>query len=364
MQLNQAMKLSPDLFTPLIRTPWAGHRIAPLFKKEVLPQSIHEAIGESWEVSCDPDFPSQVLGLSTSLRELIAQKPEAMLSPDYVRENGPSCEILVKLLNADDPLSVQVHPEDNDPSLKADECGKPESWLILDAESDSGLYLGFSQPIKRVKLEELLRNGEDLRSLLQFVPVKPGDYFEIQPGVPHAIGPGVVLLEPQRVIAGKSGKTFRFWDWGRRYDAHGRVDQKSGKARELHIAEAMRLIRPEEQVGPAFVSSLRRSAEVQIPLDGVECHVYPANIWYQVLRLKVSAKAALCLQIERGFGALVSLSGCFVCQGVGGAAQKFIAGEPGFFPHQSLPMVIRAERDSDFIIVIPSGADFRIQALH
>src|SRR6478735_3866269 len=145
MNLSQAMKLSPDLFTPLTRTPWAGRRIAELYKKDILPAAVQEPIGEAWEVSCDPDFPSQILGYDVSLLELINQKPEAMLSPEYVRENGPSCEILIKLLNADDPLSVQVHPEDGDRSLKPEECGKPESWLVLDAAPGAGLYLGFSR---------------------------------------------------------------------------------------------------------------------------------------------------------------------------------------------------------------------------
>ena len=364
MQLSQAMKLSPDLFTPLTRTPWAGHRIAALFKRNLLPQSQLAAIGEAWEVSCDPSFPSQILGSTSSLSELIALQPEAMLSADYVKENGPSCEILIKLLNADDPLSVQVHPDDNDPALKPNECGKPESWLVLDAEAHAGIYLGFSKAIERKKLELLLSEKGDLRPWLQFVPVKVGDYFEIQPGVPHAIGPGTVLLEPQRVIAGRSGKTFRLWDWGRRYDDFGQIDLKSGKARELHVDEALRLMRPEEQVGEDFVESLRRVADIQWPIEGVECHIYPANIWYQVIRLKITAKAALCLQIDRGFGTLVSLAGRYVCQGAGGNAQTFVMGEPGFLPHQSMPMIIRAELDSDLILVIPSGAEFRIQPLH
>ena len=122
----------------------------------------------------------------------------------------------------------------------------------------------------------MLEKDEDLRPVLQFVPVKPGDYFEIQPGVPHAIGPGLVLLEPQRIVFGKSGKTYRFWDWGRRYDEHGRVDQAHGKARPLHVAEALRIINPMKQVGDNFVSALRRQSVLKKPLDGLSCFLYPA----------------------------------------------------------------------------------------
>lgn len=363
MNLSQAMKLSPDLFTPLTRTPWAGRLIGELYKKDILPASTHEAIGEAWEVSCDPDFPSQVLGHDVSLLELIQQKPEAMLSPDYVKQQGPTCEILVKLLNADDPLSVQVHPEDDDPSLKPGECGKPESWLVLDAKPGAGLYLGFSRAISQAELAAKLEREEDLRPLLQFVPVKRGDYFEIQPGVPHAIGPGLVLLEPQRIVFGKSGKTYRFWDWGRRYDEHGRVDPRKGKPRPLHVAEALRIIRPDVQVGEAFVATLRRQPEVQRPLDGLDVSLYPANEYYQVIQLNMQAGVSFLVEIQKGFAALVSLAGRFVCQSLSGHPQRFIGGEPGFIPYEALPMIVRTEEESSCILVIPTGAEFSVKPL-
>ncbi len=363
MNLSQAMKLSPDLFTPLTRTPWAGRLIGPLYKKDILPASVHEPVGEAWEVSCDPDFPSQVLGHDVSLLELIQQKPEAMLSPEYVQEHGVNCEILIKLLNADDPLSVQVHPEDNDPNLKAEECGKPESWLVLHAEPGAGLYLGFSRPISTQELGRMLEKDEDLRPILQFVPVKPGDYFEIEPGVPHAIGPGLVLLEPQRILFGKSGKTYRFWDWGRRYDEHGRVDQLKGKSRPLHVTEALRIIKPKEQVGEAFVSTLRRQAMTEKPVEGLQVLTFPANDYYQVIRLNMQPRASFLVEIQKGFGTLVSLAGRFICQGLHGHPQRFIGGEPGFIPHQAMPMIMRAEDESSGVLVIPKDAELRLKPL-
>ena len=81
-----------------------------------------------------------------------------------------------------------------------------------------GLYIGFDNAISKEKLESLLRDGDKAKATLKFVEVKAGDYFEIEPGVTHAIGPGVTLLEPQRIIKGQSGKTYRLWDWGRKYD--------------------------------------------------------------------------------------------------------------------------------------------------
>lgn len=350
MDFARSLKLSPDLFTPLSRTPWAGQAIAGSYKKAFAKSGAK--IGEAWEISCDPAFPSVVQGTGRSLRDWIAAHPDEMLSPSYVRSYGPHCEILVKLLNAADPLSVQVHPTDVDPYLKQDESGKPESWLVLDAEPGQGLYLGFSKPVSRETLRSLLAKDADLRPYLQFVPVKPGDYFEIEPGVPHAIGPGVTLLEPQRVISGKSGKTYRFWDWSRRYNPDGSVNQTGGAPRELHIEEGLRLIDPEKQVGMGYVDSLRRQAREQNIGDFAQAWVYPANPYYQLYRLQLRAGASLKLAMENGFATLVTLKGkiCFA------DSVSFEQGEPGFLPYAAFPMTMNAEKDSDLAFIIPAKA--------
>ena len=352
----QALKLSPDRFTPLSRTPWAGQEIFRRYKKSLVREA-SATIGEAWEVSCDPDFPSLVLGRDQELLHYIKEDPENLLSPAYVRRKGATCEILVKLLNAASPLSVQVHPTDADPSLKAHECGKPESWLVLSADPGSGLYLGFSQKLTKETLRKLLESDADLRPYLHFVPVKPGDYFEIEPGVPHAIGPGVTLLEPQRVLLGKSGKTYRFWDWGRRYQSDGTLDMQAGKPRELHIEEGLRLIDPELQVGETYVSTLRRTPEVVEAYEGVTLWRYPANASYQVFIVKASAGSKGSWRIRDGFAALISLSGHCVWTGRGGETTEFQAGEPGFLPFAAFPLQLDAKEQSEFALVIPSGAE-------
>src|SRR5262249_40973462 len=142
------------------------------------------------------------------------------------------------------------------------ESGKPESWLILSAEPGAGIYLGFSKAFAKAELFSILADPlrtSELKDLLQFVPVAENDYFEIAPGVPHAIGAGVTLVEPQRVAPGKSGQTFRLWDWDRRYDEKGQLDPIKGKARELHVAQCKHLVDPMQQCGLDFVSKLRRS---------------------------------------------------------------------------------------------------------
>lgn len=363
LDLGRALKLSPDLFTPLARTPWGGKTIARTFKSAFVKDPKNTIIGESWEISCDPAFPSQVLGEKVSLADLIRQQPEKMLSPAYVKENGPNCDILVKLINAADPLSLQVHPTDDDPSLKPGECGKPESWLVLDAEPGSGLYLGFSKPIKKAELEKLLENKGDLKPYLQFVPVKKGDYFEINPGVIHAIGPGVTLLEPQRVRIGKAGKTYRFWDWSRKYNPDGSLNNKSGQPRELHIQEGLKLIDPEKQVGASYVASLRERAESNELSEKVTHSFYPANANYQVHRLLMEPGSQVQLSAKSGFLTFVGLGG----EGVLGDAVKVSRGEPGFVPFAALPLLIDVPKDSaktfDLAIIIPPSCDLRILAI-
>jgi mannose-6-phosphate isomerase len=363
LDLSQPLKLSANLFTPLTRTPWAGREIAKRYKKSFVEDPDSTRIGESWEVSCDPAFLSEVLGTGMSLVDLIATEPEKMLSAAYVAQNGAKVEILIKLINAAEPLSVQVHPTDDDPNLKPGECGKPESWLVLHAEPGSGLYLGFSKPILKVELKSLIEGGEDLKPFLQFVPVKEGDYFEIPPGVVHAIGPGITLLEPQRVQVGKAGKTYRFWDWLRRYNPDGTPNPISGQPRELHVSEGLRIVESEMQFGAGYVGSLRGRAEI-LELSPKVNHVfYPANAYYQVHRLQMSAGSQVQLSAKSGFLTFVCLGGL----GVLGMNLKVSRGEPGFIPFAALPLLIDvaedAKEDFDLAVIIPSSCKLKILAV-
>ncbi len=355
---TEALKLTPNLFTPLSRTPWAGSYLASSHKRKWA--SAGSLIGESWEISCDPSFPSKILNGDKTLWDCIKDDPIGMLSKEHVDEHGANCDILVKLINADDPLSVQVHPTDSDPLLKAGECGKPESWLVLHAEPGSGLYLGFSKPLPKSELEDILRNDGDLKPYLQFVPVKEGDFFEIEPGVIHAIGAGVTLLEPQRVRVGKAGKTYRFWDWQRRYNPDGTPNPTGGSPRELHISEGLRLVDSELQVGPSFVASLRRKAEVSQPSRDVTLESYPANPYYQVHRLRVRSDRELCLSLNKGFVSFVCLGG----KGTLGKNLLVSEGEPGFVPASALPLLIQKDRNTselfDLALITPIESGLRV----
>lgn len=233
---QRAHKLRPDNFTPPARTPWGGRGILDL-KAELDLESAkrrYSVVGESWELSVEPDFPSTLVD-GTPLAVAIAQDPAGWLG----RHAGlGSTPLLVKLLDAAAALSVQIHPSDDDIALKEDESGKPECWVVVDATADAGVYLGLRDGVTRSHMAAAIADGDDVSDLLQFVNTEPGDVFVIEAGTPHAIGAGVMLVEPQAVTPGKRGVTYRYWDWNRRYDKAGKEDP-AGSPRTLHVERAL-----------------------------------------------------------------------------------------------------------------------------
>ncbi|MBI4700737.1 MAG: class I mannose-6-phosphate isomerase [Deltaproteobacteria bacterium] len=248
--------LRADNFTPPARTPWGGRRILEKYKAGLGIRCAHPVVGESWEISVEPSFPSRLAGTGELLGELIARDPLGWLGDACAARFGGQTPLLVKLLDAGADLSIQVHPEDGDPALGPDESGKPESWLVLDAAPGAGLYLGLGEGVDRRAVQECLAACGPLERLLNFVPVHPGDVFVIPAGTAHAIGAGVTLIEPQHVAPGRRGVTYRFWDYGRRYDAEGRLDPH-GEPRALHVERSLGATDWDGPRGAELVASCR-----------------------------------------------------------------------------------------------------------
>jgi len=356
IDLSSAVQLSPRNFMPLTRTPWAGNALAKGIKRRQA-ESPNQRIGESWELSCDPEAHSRLEHITdVTLADLIACRTSECLSGSMVASGRTACDILVKLINPSRPLSLQIHPSDDNKFLKPSECGKPESWLVLDAEPGAGLYIGFSQPIEPEDLRGRLEAGSFSSDLLQFVPVKPGDYFEIRPHVPHAIGAGVVLLEPQRVIAGKSGKTWRIWDWNRKYNLQGQEDRENGKPRELHITESMSLLEPKSQTGLSYVDKLRRESTETKPAAGVTVKIYPANDWYQVMLIEMDSRSKIKLSPKIAFAGVFILAGEISSTSQFGRPVKMGEGETYFIPSTALPNTFaNGNEKTNLALVIPAG---------
>lgn len=251
--MSAPLLLRPDNFTPPTRTPWGGTRLLSQFKPGV--PSEHSIVGESWEVSVEPNFPSYTLE-GERLDARIAQSPVEWLGEEGAARHGGQTPLLVKLLDAAEALSVQVHPHDDDPALGEGESGKPEAWVVLEADPGAGLYLGFREGVRRSDVARVLAEGGALDALMNFVPVKVGDAYVIDAGTPHAIGGGVTLLEPQLVRPGRQGLTYRFWDWNRRYDDAGRPSP-TGRPRPLHVERSLEVTRWDLEGGEPFLETCR-----------------------------------------------------------------------------------------------------------
>ena len=257
-------------YTPLRMRPcckdylWGGGRLKREFHKADAP----EVTAESWELSCHPD------GLSlTEDGRSIAQLGEM----DHDGFWGKACPtekfpLLVKLVDAQKKLSVQVHPSDE--TALPGEQGKAEMWYIVDCVPQAFLYLGFSQEISQ---EEFLRRAEDgtICRVLNRVPVAKGDVFYILPGTIHAVGAGILIAEIQQ----NSNTTFRVYDY-RRKDA-------AGKLRPLHLERAAQVLSYE----PIIPEECRANGGVSFPAFSM-VEMFSCN-YFRAYRLDVRTAVEL-----------------------------------------------------------------------
>ena len=186
-----------------------------------------ESISELWEMSARGED-SSIIDSGPNKGKLLANIiTNEDIGPVYKR--FPYFPLLVKLIDAENDLSVQVHPSDEYALKHDNQFGKCEMWYIINCDEGAGIYIGLKRDSSREEIEQKVKDGTILE-LLNFVKVKPGDTFIINPGTIHAIGRGVRLIEIQQ----NSNLTYRLFDYNR-------VD-KNGKQRELHILKALDVI--------------------------------------------------------------------------------------------------------------------------
>ena len=197
LTMAKITKLNPLILEKV----WGGQKLIPFHKTQL------QNIGETWEVS--------------TLKEGSSFLGDKALSE--------FCELsyLVKFIDTSDHLSIQVHPDDEYAKQHEKSKGKTETWIILDAEEGSGIYLGLKPGVTKKEFKNALSSGMQVNQFLQFHEVKKNDFFSVPAGTIHAIGSGVTLCEIQQ----SSGITYRVWDWNRM--------GLDGKPRELHIDKAM-----------------------------------------------------------------------------------------------------------------------------
>ena len=210
------MKHVYELIPPLKEYIWAGNKLKKYKKTDL------DKISESRELSFLDGDESKLIydNKEVNITEFIKSEPiNKFINPKIQN-------LLIKLIDSAQSLSIQVHPSDEYALKYENSLGKTEMWIILDAKEGSYINLGFNQNVKKEDFPELIKD-DSILSYLNKIYVKPGDIYLIKPGTIHAIGEGITLLEIQE----SSKLTYRVYDFNR-------ID-KNGNKRELHVSKAM-----------------------------------------------------------------------------------------------------------------------------
>jgi len=297
--------LYPLIMEPHFRhgeaTPWGGDALRALYGKD----SPGARTGESLEISALPGMESVVINgahAGKTLSEMMALWGEALTGLPA----GAPFPLLLKLLDAREMLSVQVHPGDEYAAAHHGKLGKTEAWVILQAPPGASIVYGVSAR-DRDELEAAIASGK-LTDSLRRLSVTPGDVIYIPHGMVHALGEGIVVYEVQQ----SSDVTYRLWDWGR-------LD-KDGNPRQLHIREALDVIRPELTLGPA--------KGVERECEGGRDVLYIADDNFTLRRLYVNGRMPL--GFGEGFQMVTALSP-LILEWQGGMAEM-VVGQSALVP--------------------------------
>lgn len=281
-----ASSLYPFTFQPVfMQRVWGGRNIERLYGK-ALPPDV--PIGESWEVSDRPDANSVISNgplAGKTLRWLMENHPGELLGAE--RSGTKVFPLLVKILDAQEKLSLQVHP----PAAKAKELGgepKTEMWFIADATPTADLFVGLKRGVTRGDFERKVRDGS-VAECFHHVPVKAGDTMFLPSGRVHAIGAGNVIFEIQQ----NSDTTYRVFDWNR--------VGLDGKPRDLHVEQSLASI-DFEDFEPALVKSDYSRNETFAVRYLVDDPLFRVNAWQvkRGQRFYVSNKLPQIFGITRG----------------------------------------------------------------
>ncbi len=272
---------------------WGGNRLREEYGKVM----DSDKIAESWELSCHKDGQSVVAEgehAGKSLTEYIAAKGNGVL--------GTNCErfeyfpILIKLIDAKDNLSVQVHPS-NDYAMRVEgEYGKTEMWYIVDCNEGAELLYGFRHEISKDEFVERIQNNT-LLEVTNNVPVHKGDVFFIESGTLHAIGKGILIAEIQQ----NSNTTYRIYDYGR--------VGADGKPRQLHVDKAVDVT---ELTPPRYPTTAQGAPE---KIGGGTKTLLRSCEYFNVNKLELDGEVFLTAD-SKSFNSILVLDGeCSICAG-------------------------------------------------
>ena len=283
--------LYPLTFQPIFKQRvWGGRELERLYHKP-LPPGV--PIGESWEISDRPGDVSVIANGPLAGKDLrwLMENHAADLLGEAKSQRG-RFPLLIKILDAQDKLSLQVHP----PSTRAAELGgepKTEMWYIAEAVPGAELYVGLKRGVSRVEFERKIKTGT-VADCFHRVPVRPGDAMFLPSGRVHAIGAGLVIFEIQQ----NSDTTYRVFDWNRL--------GLDGKPRELHVPQSLASI-DFDDFEPSLLSRdfVQQGAQqvrplVRDPLFTVEAHQAGAGVDAPLRPGKMHIIAVLTGQMQVG----------------------------------------------------------------
>ncbi len=323
------MKPYPLLLSPVTKTAlWGGVAL----KEKYHIESLHDTVSESWQLTLRPD----------AVNTIRNGEAAGMSLAEYFAASGISSSrfpLLIKLIDARDKLSVQVHPNDADARVRGIDSGKTEMWYVVGAEKDATLIAGLAPGLDTEDFAAAIERRDFMQAVRE-VPVKPGDVFFIPAGLLHAIGAGILIAEIQQ----NSDTTYRVWDYERR-DAKGCL-------RELHLKDALEVIRPigEEEILAARYAALPKE-ERKTASEGdllADCGLF------RVERVKIPAGGTAEISPRGTVGtSLILLAG----EGVLSSAGETVALTPGasiLLPPGCPPARLTAECE---ITLIASSSD-------
>ena len=302
---------------------WGGSRLNDEFVKGI-PM---EPLAETWECSTHPDGPSYAVGGefdALSLARILKTHPEFLgTHPD----SGDELPILIKFIDANKALSVQVHPTDDYAAVhEQGQRGKTEMWYVLDAAKDAKLVYGLSRDVTAEALRESIENGT-VANCLQTVPIQKNDVFFIEAGTIHAIGAGALIAEIQQ----SSNLTYRLYD----YD---RMD-KEGRKRPLHVDKAL------------AAANLKPSAEPRQPMrvlryqPGCARELLCRCKYFEVYRMLVNTERRQKVAFRAGpmsFRVLLCVDGCGTL-GFAGKVHNIYKGDCVFVPADSVEICLHGQ---------------------
>ena len=306
---------------------WGGRRLNDEYNKEI---SVYP-LAETWECSTHPDGVSAVASgtdAGKTLHEVLRHHPEYLGShPLQTMKGKPELPVLIKLIDARQPLSVQVHPDDDYALRCENSLGKTEMWYVMAAREGASLVFGFNQDMDKERIRKALADGT-IEKYLNRLPAHKDDVFFVEAGTVHAVGAGVILAEIQE----SSNLTYRLYDYGR-------VD-RDGKQRELHVEKALQVMNMQSSALPRQPMRLLRYCK------GCAGELLLRCKYFQVERLLLNTDIhRLPADYKTGsnsFHVLLCIEGCSFLSGEG-FKLEFRKGDCVFVPADSISMKLHGQ---------------------